>query len=66
MPWAIASPASPSGTWIGRKVALKLLSDKLGATAFDEIPLRAPIWYGGNPWFVPLYMKYLDWQDGRL
>jgi glycine/D-amino acid oxidase-like deaminating enzyme len=36
----------PMGTWMGRKVALKLLGDKLGATAFDEMPLRAPIWYG--------------------
>ncbi len=56
----------PMGTWMGRKVALRLLGDKLGATAFDELPLRAPFWYGGNPWFVPLYIKYMDWQDGRL
>lgn len=56
----------PMGTWMGRKVALKLMGDKQGVTAFDETPLRAPPWYGGNPWFVPLYMKYLDWQDGRL
>jgi glycine/D-amino acid oxidase-like deaminating enzyme len=56
----------PMGTWMGRKVALKLLDDRQGATAFDELPLRSPAWYGGNPWFVPLYMKYLDWQDGRL
>jgi glycine/D-amino acid oxidase-like deaminating enzyme len=56
----------PMGTWMGRKVALKLMGDKQGVTAFDKTPLRAPSWYGGNPWFVPLYMKYLDWQDGRL
>ena len=55
----------PMGTWMGRKAALKLMGDKSGATAFDELPFRHPFWYSGNPWFVPLYMKYLDWQDGR-
>lgn len=56
----------PMGTWMGRKVALKLMGDKQGATCFDEMSLPKPIWYRGNPWFVPLYMKYMDWQDGRL
>ena len=56
----------PMGTWMGRKAALKLMGDKNGATAFDELPFRRPFWYGGNPWFVPLYVKYLDWQDGRF
>jgi glycine/D-amino acid oxidase-like deaminating enzyme len=55
----------PMGTWMGRKAALKLMGDKNGATAFDELPFRCPFWYRGNPWFVPLYMKYLDWQDRR-
>jgi len=55
----------PMGTWMGSKVALKLMGDKQGATSFDDLPLRRPFWYSGNPWFVPLYMKYLDWQDRR-
>jgi glycine/D-amino acid oxidase-like deaminating enzyme len=56
----------PMGTWMGRKAALKVMGDKEGATAFDTLPFRHPIWYRGNPWFVPLYMKYFDWKDGRL
>jgi glycine/D-amino acid oxidase-like deaminating enzyme len=56
----------PMGTWMGHKVALKILGDPAGATCFDGREPRRPFWYGGRPWFFPLYMKYLDWQDGRL
>ena len=32
-----------------------------GATPFPTLPF-----YGGNPWFVPLAMRWFDWKDARF
>ena len=40
-------------TWLGRKVALKLLGDAEAATAFDAEGLRSIPLYTGQPWFLP-------------
>jgi glycine/D-amino acid oxidase-like deaminating enzyme len=56
----------PAGTWLGRKVALKILGSPEGASAFDRhVPPTLPF-YSGKPWFVPLAMKYFDWHDRRI
>jgi hypothetical protein len=54
------------GTWLGRKVALKILGSAEGASAFERhAPPTVPL-YTGKPWFVPLAMKYFDWHDRRI
>jgi glycine/D-amino acid oxidase-like deaminating enzyme len=55
----------PMGSWMGLKAALKIMGAADAATAFDSLPFRTLPFYTGNPWFVPLVMKYYDWQDRR-
>lgn len=55
----------PMGSWMGLKAALKIMGAADGGTAFDSLPFRTLPFYTGNPWFVPLVMKYYDWQDRR-
>ena len=56
----------PMGTWLGRKVALRILGSPEGASAFERHPPPTLPLYGGNPWFVPLAMKYFVWHDRRI
>lgn len=59
----------PLSTYLGHKLALKILGDKDGATPFDDddthvFPTR--IFYGGgNPWFVPLGARVYHFKDKR-
>lgn len=55
----------PMGSWMGMKAAHKIMGSKEGATSFDGLPFRSMPLYTGNPWFVPMVMKYYDWQDRR-
>ena len=55
----------PMGSWMGLKAALKIMGAKDAGTAFDGLPFRTLPLYTGNPWFVPLVMKFYDWQDRR-
>jgi glycine/D-amino acid oxidase-like deaminating enzyme len=56
----------PMGTWLGRKLALKILGSAEGSSAFERhAPPTLPL-YGGKPWFVPLAMRYFDWHDRRI
>ena len=40
--------------WLGYKVALQILDDPEGDTAFAQIPLPTRWYYNGHPWFMPL------------
>ncbi len=53
------------GTWLGHKVALKLLGDPEGATPYDErrFPISPSIL--GFPWFMPVLTTWARWQDRR-
>ena len=55
----------PMGTWIGHKVALRLLGDPDGATPYDgrRFPLSPSIL--GYPWFMPVLTTWARWQDWR-
>ena len=55
----------PMGTWIGHKVALKLLGDPSGATPYDgrRFPVSPSIL--GYPWFMPILTTWARWQDRR-
>jgi glycine/D-amino acid oxidase-like deaminating enzyme len=55
----------PMGSWMGLKAALKIMGLKDASTAFDALPFPTLPLYTGNPWFVPLVMKFYDWQDRR-
>jgi glycine/D-amino acid oxidase-like deaminating enzyme len=58
----------PLSTYLGHKLALKILGDKDGATPFDDdadsFPTRV-FYRGGNPWFVPLAARIYHFRDKR-
>jgi glycine/D-amino acid oxidase-like deaminating enzyme len=56
----------PMGSYFGLKIAQKILGLPEGKTAFDSAPFPTMPFYRGNPWFVPLAMRYFRWQDRRL
>jgi hypothetical protein len=48
-----------SSTWFGTRIALKLLGDPEGASAFDGIAFETRPTYRGKPWFLPgLIFRY--------
>ena len=49
--------------WLGHKLALKLLSDPEGASAFDSDRMPTLPFYQGTPWFLPPIMAYAAWRD---
>lgn len=56
----------PTGTFFGLKIAQKILGLPAGATAFERDAFPTLPLYRGNPWFLPLAMRYFAWQDSRL
>lgn len=48
---------------LGRKVALKILGQRDGKTAFDSIPFTAVPFYNGTPWFRPLMTWWFRARD---
>ena len=55
----------PMGTWIGHKIALKLLGDPAGATPYDERRFPRSPSILGFPWFLPVLTTWARWQDWR-
>lgn len=54
--------------YLGHKLALKVLGDKDGVTAFDDLPFKAIPFYDGRPWFLPLMTAWYrgrDWLRGN-
>ncbi len=47
----------PLGTWLGHKIALRLLGDKDAATAYDDLPFETRPTYTGKPWFLPALVR---------
>jgi len=54
----------PMGTFLGRQIARRILGLPDSQTAFERPPPTLPF-YTGNPWFVPLAMRWFDWHDRR-
>ena len=50
-------------TYLGHKLALKVLGDKQGATAFDDIAFKPLPFYDGRPWFLPLMTYWFRARD---
>jgi glycine/D-amino acid oxidase-like deaminating enzyme len=53
----------PMGTWLGMKVAHRIIGSKEGESVFGERPLPSHPLYWGNPWFVPLAIRYMSRND---
>jgi glycine/D-amino acid oxidase-like deaminating enzyme len=54
------------GTHMGRKLALRILGDSEGRSAFETDSFPSMPFYNGNSWFMPLVMKAFDWQDAQV
>ncbi len=54
------------GTYMGDKVARQVLGKPDGATVFSDAAFRTAPLYTGDPWFMPLVMRYFRWQDARI
>lgn len=53
--------------YLGHKLALKVLGDPAGATAYDEIEAPAIPFFDGRPWFLPAmtaWWRFQDWRAG--
>ena len=55
----------PLGTWLGHKVAQRILGARDAASAFDARALTSRPYYWGRPWFVPLALRYYAWIGRR-
>lgn len=55
----------PMSVWFGRKLALGVLGDPEGATAFDGRSLPSRPFYFGRPWFLPFVVRWYDRKDKR-
>lgn len=55
----------PIGTHFGAKLALMIQGKPEGRSAFAETPFPTLPLYSGNPWFVPMAMRYFDWKDRK-
>jgi glycine/D-amino acid oxidase-like deaminating enzyme len=55
----------PMGSYLGLKLAQQILGREEGASIFGTTPFPTLPFYTGNPWFVPLAMRWFDWMDAR-
>ncbi len=55
----------PMATWLGRKVALRILGEPEAETAFDGRAFPTRPFYRGNPWFLPMAVRYHNFRDRR-
>lgn len=55
----------PMGTYLGHKMALRVLEHKDARTVFADRPFSARWWYRGTPWFLPAVIVHHDWRDAR-
>jgi hypothetical protein len=51
------------GTYLGDKAAKQVLGLQEASTVFADRTFRSHPLYTGNPWFVPLAMRWYDRQD---
>jgi len=55
----------PMGTHFGAKLAAMIAGKAERRSAFAESPFPTLPLYSGDPWFVPLAMRYFDWKDRK-
>ena len=50
-------------SYLGHKLAMKVLGEAEGKTAFDDLPFQAVPFYDGRPWFLPLMTHWFRMRD---
>ena len=53
----------PMGTYLGTKMASRILGTPDGETVFADRPFPTKWWYRGTPWFLPAYVAKLNRLD---
>lgn len=53
----------PMGTYLGHKVALRVMGHPDAVTVFDNLDFPCRFYYWGRPWFVPWVMRWYDRLD---
>jgi glycine/D-amino acid oxidase-like deaminating enzyme len=53
----------PLGTYLGHKLALRVMDKPGGETAFDGRAFPTVPLYTGNPWFLPTFVRYYAVRD---
>jgi glycine/D-amino acid oxidase-like deaminating enzyme len=56
----------PMGSFFGLRIAQKILGLPVKASAFESAGFPTLPLYRGNPWFLPLAMRYFAWKDASL
>jgi glycine/D-amino acid oxidase-like deaminating enzyme len=56
----------PMGTYLGHKVALRVLGSAEGVTAFEGREFPTVPFYSGNPWFLPGLVRYYSLRDSIM
>ncbi len=56
----------PMGTYMGDKIAHKILGDGDASTPFDDLRFPSNPFYTGLPWFLPLIVGYFNYMDRKL
>jgi glycine/D-amino acid oxidase-like deaminating enzyme len=56
----------PMGSFFGLKIAQRILGLPTPASAFEAAAFPTLPLYRGNPWFLPIAMRYFAWKDARL
>ncbi|MCF3641988.1 FAD-binding oxidoreductase [Rhizobium sp. TRM95111] len=56
----------PIGTHFGMLLANRILERGDTRSVFDTDRFPTFPFYRGNPWFVPMAMRYFDWHDRRI
>ena len=51
---------------LGWQTARKILGGSNRVCAFDRPEFPTMSLYTGNPWFLPLAMRYFAWKDAKL
>jgi glycine/D-amino acid oxidase-like deaminating enzyme len=56
----------PIGTHFGTLLANRILERDDAKSVFETDRFPTFPFYRGNPWFVPMAMRYFDWHDRRI
>jgi glycine/D-amino acid oxidase-like deaminating enzyme len=56
----------PMGSFFGLKIAQRILGLPAPPSAFESAAFPTLPLYRGNPWFLPLAMRYFAWKDASL
>ena len=52
-------------SYLGMRTGQRVLGQKDGRTAFDDLPFSTRPFYQGKPWFLPAAVAWYRWNDQR-